>query len=159
MYDQPGPSVVQRVVRFIRRFFLWIVIVVALAVVAGAFEGGRYSVYSAHPELSSQEEANDILRKVGDLMQLPGDETPTMATINDAASAKENQPFLVNAENGDIVIVYPNAAKALLYRPSNNKIINVGPVETSGTAWANVKAPASTPTETPSDDATNTKAE
>lgn len=117
---------------FISRFFLWILIVLALALLALAFEGGRYTVYRAHPELSGVEQANEVLKKVGSLIQLPSGETPTMATINDAVSAKKAQPFLVNALNGDILIVYQNAAEAILYRPSSNKLIAVGPVNNAG---------------------------
>jgi len=54
-----------------------------------------------------------------------------MAIINDAASAKKEQPFLKNAANGDVLIVYPNAGEALMYRPSSNKLIAVGPVDNS----------------------------
>ena len=43
---------------------------------------------------------------MGQLIQLTA-ETPT---INDAASAKKEQPFLVNAANGDVLIVYPKTA-------------------------------------------------
>jgi hypothetical protein len=148
---------VQPIRRFVRRYALWILIIVALVILALVFEAGRYSVYGAHPELSGQEQANAILQKVEQLIQLPTGETPTMATINDAASAKKTQPFLANAQNGDILIVYPNAAEAVLYRPSSNKLIAVGPVNNSGATAAKVEAPASTPTATSTNHATSTK--
>jgi hypothetical protein len=115
--------------KFIRRFPLWILILITLIVLALAFEAGRWSVYRAHPELGNTEQVTAILTKIGQLIQLPN-EQPTMVTINDAVSAKQQQPFLTNAENGDILIVYPNAAEALLYRPSTDKLIAVGPVNT-----------------------------
>ncbi|MFA5744878.1 MAG: hypothetical protein WC887_01555 [Candidatus Paceibacterota bacterium] len=141
---------------FISRYFLWILIVVALALLALAFEGGRYTVYRAHPELSGvEQQANEVLKKVGSLIQLPSGETPTMATINDAASAKKAQPFLANALNGDILIVYQNAAEALLYRPSTNKLIAVGPVNnTAESSQVSLPAPEPTPQ---ANDATSTK--
>ncbi|MFA5745090.1 MAG: hypothetical protein WC887_02655 [Candidatus Paceibacterota bacterium] len=127
---------------FIRRYLLWILIVVGLTLLALAFEGGRYTVYRANPELSKIEQANAVLEKVGSLIQLPSGETPTMATIDDAESAKQAQPFLSNALNGDILIVYQNAAQALLYRPSTNKLIAVGPVNNSSeTQQASLPAP------------------
>lgn len=128
---------------FLRRYFRLIFIVVVLALLGLVFWVGRVSVYQSHPELTQTEQANDILVKVGKLIQLPAGETPTMATINDAASAKAAQPFLVNAQNGDVLIVYSGAAQAILYRPSTDKLIAVGPVDTSGAATpkATVKAP------------------
>lgn len=120
MDDQPRPN-------FIRRYFFPLVLGAAVLALAGVYELGRMRVYRAHPELSSTEQATALLAKVGELIQLPN-EQPTMATINDAASAKESQPFLVNAENGDTLIVYPNAQQAIVYRPSTNKLITVGPV-------------------------------
>lgn len=117
---------------FFRRHFFWLLVLAGALVLAGVYELGRTSVYRAHPELAGAEQAAALLAKVGALIQLPN-EQPTMATINDAASAKKSQPFLVNAENGDILIVYPNAQEAIVYRPSSNKLITVGPVD-SGTA-------------------------
>lgn len=115
---------------FFRRHFFWLLILAAVLILVGVYELGRASVYRAHPELSSAEQATALLSKVGELIQLPK-EQPTMATIDDAASAKKAQPFLVNAENGDILIVYQNAQQAIVYRPSTNKLIAVGPVNNS----------------------------
>ena len=86
------------------------------------------SVYNAHPELTNVEQAEAVLVKVGKLIKLPEGEMPSMATIEDAESVKTGQPFLASAEDGDILIVYAEAATALLYRPSTNILIAVGPV-------------------------------
>ena len=131
---------------FIRRYFIPIAILLLIIWTVGFFEAGRYAVYSAHPELSGQEQASAILQKVGALIQLPSGETPTMATINDAASAKKAQPFLANALNGDVLIVYPNAQTAILYRPSTNKLIAVGPVtnESNSVSQGSTPIPATT---------------
>lgn len=114
---------------FVRRHIVLLGSVFLLVMLALVFEGGRYSVYVAHPELSSQDQANQVLSKVSKLIQLPQNETPTMATINDAAAAKQGQPFLSAAQNGDVLIVYQATGEALLYRPSTDKLIAVGPVE------------------------------
>lgn len=130
MTDQPKVTFLHRTLSFFRRFFLLTSIIIVLAVLGFVFEVGRWSVYRVHPELTSTEQANAFLSKIGALIQLPMGETPTMATINDAISAKKAQPFLVNAANGDVLIVYQNAAEAFLYRPSTDKLIAVGPVDT-----------------------------
>lgn len=119
------PSFLRRTFRFFARYAVWIVVIAVLAL---AFMAGRASVYRAHPEFTAIEEGNAILAKVGALMQLPAGETPTIATVKDAATAKQGQPFLASAENDDVIIVYRRAQMAILYRPSSDKIIAVGPV-------------------------------
>lgn len=57
-------------------------------------------------------------------MILPEGETPTIATVSDADKVK-SQTFFQRAENGDKVIVYQQAKKAILYRPSIHKIVEV----------------------------------
>ena len=142
-------NTIARLFRFIRRYFLWLAIIVFIIWTAAFFEFGRYTVYQANPALQSQEQATQILHQVGNLIQLPQNETPTMATINDAASVKQGQPFLANAENGDILIVYQNAGEALLYRPSTNKLIAVGPVNNSPSADATATQSPPIPTPVP----------
>ncbi|MBI3380343.1 hypothetical protein HY029_06335 [Candidatus Gottesmanbacteria bacterium] len=72
-------------------------------------------------------ESKTIIEKLGKLMELPTDEVPTVATISDKEKLK-NQPFFVRAKNGDKVIIYTNAKRAILYDPIANKIIDVAPV-------------------------------
>ena len=131
MDDFTKPNTHPLPVDFFRRHYLPLIIVAALLLVLGAYEFGRSSVYRAYPQLAGIEQANAMLAKVAELIQLPAGETPTMATINDAASVVKTQPFLSSAENGDVLIVYANAQEAILYRPSTNKLIAVGPVNSA----------------------------
>lgn len=80
-----------------------------------------------NPAESAKEETKATLNRVGRLISLPGGEDPTVATIVDVEKLKD-QPFFQNAKNGDKVILYTNAAKAILYRESENKIIDVAPI-------------------------------
>lgn len=57
--------------------------------------------------------------------QLP-EEDPAIATVED--KTKLNSEFLKNAENGDKLLIYKDAKKVILYRPSVDRIIEVGPV-------------------------------
>lgn len=107
--------------------------------------------------VDSQKEISDILKKVSELMVLPEGEIPTIATVTDAEKIR-NQPFLMKAENGDKVIVYSNAKKAILYRPSIDKIVEVGNVglskedikqETAGEAVTVTPQMRITPTQAP----------
>lgn len=81
----------------------------------------------ANPTEYAKEEARSIREKVGKLIELPPDEEPTIATVTDAAKLAE-QPFFARSQNGDKVLIFTNAKKAVLYRPETNKIIEVAPV-------------------------------
>ncbi|MBI5357887.1 hypothetical protein HZB74_03515 [Candidatus Saccharibacteria bacterium] len=61
------------------------------------------------------------------MVEVPQGEEPTIATVQDV-SKLQNQAFFKNAQNGDKVLIYSQAKKAILYRPSTDKIIEVGPV-------------------------------
>jgi hypothetical protein len=61
------------------------------------------------------------------LIDLPQNETPTIATISDK-SGLTNQDFFSTAANGDKILIYAGYKMAILYRPSVNKIIKVAPL-------------------------------
>lgn len=83
---------------------------------------------------AQQTKAADVKAKVGKLISVPADETPTLATVTDKTKLKD-QPFFKDAENGDTILIFPQAKKAIIYRESQNKLINVGPIAiTSDTA-------------------------
>lgn len=84
----------------------------------------------ANPNLFAAEEVKRYVGEVGKLMMLPSGETPTLATVNDKDKLK-SQPFFANSENGDKVLIYSTAKKAILFRPSVNKIIDVAPINVS----------------------------
>jgi uncharacterized protein HemX len=72
-------------------------------------------------------EATELNNEVGKLIQLPTDEVPTVATVIDAAKVK-SQAFFASAQNGDKLLLYSKSGKAILYRPSTKKIIEVAPI-------------------------------
>ena len=81
----------------------------------------------ANADPNSQIEA--LVAEVGRLVILP-DEKPTVGTVQDKEQLR-SQPFFANAENGDRVLIFANAHKALLYRPSTQKIIEIAPFDYS----------------------------
>lgn len=78
----------------------------------------------SNPQAVSQAETDMIVKKVGAIVALPGDETPTIATVVDYTKL-QSQPFFANAQNGDKALLYAKAKKAYLYRPVANKLIEV----------------------------------
>lgn len=83
--------------------------------------------YKTNPEAAAQAEVQRIIEEVGRVYDLPSDETPSVATVQDKEKLSE-QPFFARAENGDITLIYQKSRLALLYRPSTQKVINVSSV-------------------------------
>lgn len=75
----------------------------------------------------SADEAKKITDKISKFYSLPSDETPNVATVLDVTKLTD-QPFFAKASNDDKVLIYQKAGIAILYRPSENKIINIAPV-------------------------------
>ena len=94
-----------------------------------------YKKANSNSEKVSKNDLALTVERVGKLMVLPTDETPTMATVSDPAKLKD-QAFFANAKAGDKVLIYSNARKAILYSPTLNKIIEVAPVNVGANASA-----------------------
>lgn len=122
---------------------LAILIVVILSV--GAYYFLVYQKNKTSPKDPTQTaviEVQNLIEKIGKFMELPT-ETPRVATISDA-SKLPNQPFFSKAQNGDKVLVYNIAQKAILYRPSTNKIIDVATLAVSEPTTETVGVSATT---------------
>src|SRR3989344_898292 len=86
-----------------------------------------YSKYQKSNNPGTEEDqVKSLVGKVGVLIELPK-EAPKVATVSDKEKLKD-QVFFANAQNGDKVLIFTQAKKAILYRPAINKIIEVAPV-------------------------------
>jgi len=96
------------------------------------FQNTQKEINILKDKLQSQDqqpnELKKILAEIKKFMVLPKNETPTLATVTDVEKLRETQPFYNNAKNGDIVLIYMKAKKAILYDPIAHKIIDVAPV-------------------------------
>ena len=111
-----------------------LVVVILLSVAATIFYNQyKKSQLLTNPTLASEEQVKTLTAEVGKIMLLPTGETPTLATVSDK-SKLAGQAFFSNAENGDKVLIYSTAKKAVLYRPSTRKIIEVGPINITSDA-------------------------
>lgn len=131
---------------------LVLVIVAILVLAALAVVGAKgYANYNklkkenarlSNPQEAARAETDRLKQEVGKLIELPADESPTVATVVDASKLK-SQAFFAKAENGDRVLMFPKAKKAVLYRPSTNKVIEVAPINigNSQTQGATTKTP------------------
>ena len=79
-------------------------------------------------KVEEDKKIKEITDNVGKLMMLPKGEQPVIATITDSVNLAKEQPFYAGSSNGDVVLVYQKALKAIIYSPEKNIIVNVGPV-------------------------------
>lgn len=118
----------------LRKLFL-VLLILSPFIAAGSATFYYYHKYQEakrlvnNPSLATQTEVNALVTKIGKLIELPTDETPTVATVSDIDKLKD-QPFFKNSINSDKVLIYIQNKKAILYRPALNKIIEVAPVNT-----------------------------
>lgn len=131
----------------------WIIVVIVIVIAAGYYIWKVYNpqnLTQTEVDKASQEQILSILSRVKRHLILPENELPQVAEIKDAAQASKEQPFLNGSQNGDFLIVYANAGKAIVYSPTRDLIINVGPVQVNGSAQAptNNDKPSTTATTT-----------
>lgn len=72
------------------------------------------------------DEAQKLTGEIGKYIELPN-EAPTVVTVADANKVK-GQTFFVAAQDGDKVLLFAKAGKAILYRPSTKKVIEMASI-------------------------------
>ncbi len=109
-------------------FVIGLVLVIGLSVSVWVLYKELYVL--RHPEAQQEKELAGIVREIGKVVYLPTDELPTLATVSDPEKLKD-QPFFAKAAVGDKVLVYPTSRKAILWRPSTKKIIEISGINLS----------------------------
>ena len=103
------------------------VVLVAAVAAAGYFYKQAQDLRKPEGQQKAAEQAaTDLKNKVSKLTLLPS-ETPTVATVQDISKLKD-QPFFKDAKNGDKILIFTATKKAIVYRESENLIINSGPI-------------------------------
>lgn len=74
-----------------------------------------------------------IVNAVSKLIELPPVQPDDIIPIKDKSLLKD-QPFFDQAKNDDVLLVYRTIKKAVLYRPSTNKIVDVTTINISSAA-------------------------
>ena len=75
------------------------------------------------PKSSDDSSLKAVQDKVGRHLLLPSDEVPALITVTD--KSKVSSKFLESSENGDKVLVYEKYQRAIIYRPSADKIVDM----------------------------------
>jgi len=129
--------------KFVIGLILILIFLGALAV--GLYYYQSYQKVLKNPEIVTKQEVDWLQEKIGKIVQVPSDEAPSTATVLDKDKIKD-QEFFANAENGDKILIYSKAKKAILYRPSSNKVIEIMPIAldnqqnaNKGATTANIK--------------------
>lgn len=136
--------------------FIWAMLVLALA-------GSLIKMYISYQDVKTAKENLEKTNQIAKVdpatlsdeelfmflsgrAELPSG-TSTVATVKDVESLRQKDPFFAKAANGDKVIQFDR--EALLYRPSTDKIVRLGPSNDSSIASpiaGTPGAPASTAT-------------
>lgn len=125
--------------RYLRRAATYRVLLVIFIVLAATLP----SLYFYHKGMQAEQNARTpsssnlqttaaVVKQVSRHILLPSGEQPTVATVSDASKVR-GQAFFANAASGDKVLIYAQAKKAYLYRPSIDRIIEVAPLAPSKT--------------------------
>lgn len=115
------------ILRMILLTFLVLGILILLIIGFKKFQPKLQNDEARRQQQLSLQKAEATIAAIEKLIELP-DEEPTVATINDL-SKLQGQPFFAKAEAGDQVLFFTQAQKAILYRPTANKIIEVSALE------------------------------
>lgn len=110
--------------RVLKRPKVFISVVVVAIALSGA---GLYIAHRNHATGKTLQQK--VITAIEKHMILPNNESPTLATITDTTKLSKNS-FFSKAKNGDEVLVYVKNQKAVIYRPSLDRVVDVGPVIT-----------------------------
>lgn len=126
------------VVRSGRQNTHWLLYVVAGLLLAGSVAFGviyfqKYQQLNSMSAAEFEQRENDrIISKIAKLYTLPAEEQPEIAIVKDKEALRQN-PFFEQAENGDFVVIFRDAKLALLYRPGEDRLVKVGPLNVQDT--------------------------
>ena len=110
------------------------VLLVVLGILVLGLAGTTFMFYkksqalAVNPQKVAQEENQKLIDAIGKLVLLPAGETPTIDTVTDSAKLKSQQAFFARSTDGDKVLIYTHALKAIMYRPSTNQIVEIAPL-------------------------------
>jgi hypothetical protein len=127
----PNPKIKKTTILLV----LGVLIVLILAGVSFYFWRQSVAIKN-NPDIEKQKEIAEVVAEVGKLIFLPEGEDPTVATVSDVEKLR-NQIFFKNAKNGDKVLIYTKAGKAILYDPVAGKLIEVAHLNSDTNTIAN----------------------
>lgn len=135
-----------------------VIALIVLLILGGMWYQLSYMSEDAQ-QARAEKEADRLIAEVGTLILLPQGEKPIIYTVDEPELLKRQQPFFIDAQEGDYLLVYQGTAKAIIYRPDAHIIVNVGGIA-AGAAFSETASSASgIETATTSSNATTTSGE
>jgi len=110
-------------------------LILALSLAGNAYLYTQYDNLKEESAKTTDQKNAELVEKIRKVYELPPDETPVVAVVSDEEKFKQEYPVFTNARKDDYLLLYEKASQAILYRPSENKVI--------GTANFQVKRGAS----------------
>jgi len=101
-----------------------LVLVALIAIGVAVYSYRQYNQLAIDSGVAAGKEIKSYIANISRFMVLP-DEAPTLATVTDMQKL-QGQLFFKLAQKNDKVLIYAKAKKAILYRPAENKVIEVG---------------------------------
>ncbi len=117
---------------------LTVLVIVGLMGSTGYFYRKYNNVKNASPETIQEAQNKRIIAEVSKVYALPQGETPVVGKVSDKEAIKKQYPILDTVENGDYLLIYQEAKKAILYRPSTKQVIKEIPVSVDSGALVSV---------------------
>jgi len=116
-----------------------IIVLLLLLIIASIFAGWSFlrlqttvnkiktdSINKTVTEEQSMQQYYNLIESVQKHIIVNSNEEPFVAIIGDGDVARKLQPFFNKAQTDDVIVMYSD--KAILFRPSEDKIVNIGPV-------------------------------
>lgn len=100
------------------------------------------------PLASESLSERELLDRVASMVILPKDEQPLIRQVQNAQQYQD-RPVLNQAQNGDIMVVYQQASRVIIYRPADQKLVAMGqfqPVSIQILESSPSASPSATPT-------------
>ncbi|MCC7469776.1 MAG: hypothetical protein IT284_01400 [Bacteroidetes bacterium] len=84
--------------------------------------GGTFYFYDKHNEEKSTVKAGDVAKMIS--IALGVEESPKIMAVTDVKKLGDEE-FFSGAKNGDIILIYENLKKVVLYDPISGEIIKI----------------------------------
>jgi hypothetical protein len=126
MSTEPQQIDITRTLRTMKIVIGLLVFLVLLS--ASGFVG--YYLYDKKQEsgISNTSEKAKIIERVAQLALVPTGEEPVFATVTDPKQLN-GQVFFERAQVGDNVLIYRSIERAILYRPSLDRVVEIAPYD------------------------------
>lgn len=112
------------------RFYIFGILILVLLGGGGYYGYTYWQASQNSPEAQAakaEEEKQAVLSQLKKLMILPeGD--PVLFKVSNEEVMRKQQAFFKDTKNDDVLLVFQESGKAIIFRASENVIVNAGPV-------------------------------